>query len=300
MSRISWYAIVAGALVLAPSAAAAQHAHGTDHAASPPKHGAVSARAREQIAAVEQAVVAFKAPDAAAAASFQPTLGMLPTMGAHAVNQARLFDDVNLLEPDVLMFSTVGGEQRLVGVAYGFFGQVEDAPDLFDGAQDVWHGHPEFAPPGQSLVMLHVWFVSSPDGPFAGHNPWLPYWAAGVPLPADSLMTDSLSARRARRLALALGEVVEPLPVALAGMGMGGLDQIPGAEALRDSIRAVIPRLAGARGTSDATGWNRDADTAISAWERIRDAYLEAVPAGRDREDLAVFYRQMEAGGHDH
>jgi hypothetical protein len=301
--RHSVLALASGGLLLAPAPAGAQHAHTASMAsmgaASP---GTVSARTREQIAVVEKAVSALKTLDSAGAEGFAPTLGMLPTMGTHEVNQDRILDSVDLLKPDVLMFSSVGGEQRLVGVAYGFIGQVADAPDLFDGTQDTWHEHPEFAPPGQSLVMLHVWFVPSPDGPFAGHNPWLGYWAAGVEPPADSVLSTPASASRARRLGLALSETVEPLPVALAQMGTGGLEMVPGVAERRDSIRAIIPRLNAARRAADDAQWNREADAAISAWEQIRDAYLGAIPApmAGQRDQLAEFYREMETGQHAH
>lgn len=308
----SLFVLVAGGLLLTPRSVGAQqhaHSHGTAeqpaanataHHASHSPEQTVSARAREQITAVEQAVASLKAPDAAAAEGFQPFLGMLPTMGVHHVDAGRLLDGVKELQPDVLMFSPVDGQQRLVGVAFGFLGQASDAPDLFDGTQDAWHDHPEFAPPGQTLVMLHVWFVPSPDGPFAGHNPWLGYWAAGVQPPADSVMADTVAGARARRLALALSETVEPLPVGLAQMGMGGLELTPGVAEKQDSIKAIIPRLNAARRAGDQAQWDREADTAIALWERIRDAYLEAIPIPDAREELATFYQQMATGKHEH
>jgi len=148
--------------------------------------------------------------------------------------------------------------------------------------------------------MLHVWFVPSPDGPFAGHNPWLGYWAAGVEPPADSLLSTPASASRVRRLGLALSESVEPLPVALAELGTGGLQLVPGTAERRDSIRVIIPRLNAARSAADEAQWNREADTAIAIWERIRDAYLGAIPTSmtEQRDQLADFYQEMETGKH--
>ena len=88
----------------------------------------------------------------------------------------------------------MNGKETLVGIAYAVLlrdsGDTGDTPDLFDG-NPAWHDHPDLAPPGTNLMMLHVWFVPSPDGPFAGHNPFLPFWAAGVTPPgagADAAM----------------------------------------------------------------------------------------------------------------
>jgi hypothetical protein len=265
---------------------------------------------------VERAVAALKTPDTLRTEGFRPAFGMIPTMGVHWVNVPRTLDGVKLLEPDQLMLSQVGGELRLVGVAYAFLGQLTDAPDLFDGEQDVWHEHPEFAPPGLSVVMLHVWFGPSLEGPFAGHNPWIAYWAAGVEPPADSLLTMPASVARARQLALALAEALEPLGVAQIRGGGSPLEMaiaevqgggqvrrgdtvpLPGIAARRDSLRAAIPRLNAARRAGDQSSWDREADAAIAVWKQVRDAYIEAIPSGERRDGVAAFYREMETGTH--
>lgn len=255
-----------------------------------------SAKAREQIAAVESAVAHLDTPAKARAAGFRPALGMIPTMGVHWVSMARMGEGVNMLVPDHLLFSPINGEQRLVGVAYAFMGDVGDAPDLFDGRQDVWHAHPELALPGQALVMLHVWFVPSPAGPFAGHNPLLAYWAAGVQPPPASVFHEAASAARARRLALALAEAVEPM--AFARLLPTGSALSASIERRREVIRVSIPRLNDAHRSGDRARWNVEADGAIAAWETIRDMYLDAIPMELARDRLAAFYREMEAGGH--
>ena len=108
------------------------------------------------------------------------------------------------------MFSPVDGEQRLVGVAFAYQATPgQPTPDLFDGEMDSWHAHPELSPPGQELTMLHVWFVRSPDGPFAGHNSWLPYWSVGLQTPDVGRLTDPADSYRIRALALALSETVD-------------------------------------------------------------------------------------------
>jgi hypothetical protein len=255
----------------------------------------LSARAREQVAAVEQAVAQLDTPARARAAGFRPALGMIPTMGVHWVHQRRMTEPVTLLQPANLLFSKVDGEERLVGVAYAFIGEsAEEAPDLFDGRHDVWHDHPEFAPPGQTLVMLHLWFVPSPHGPFAGHNPWLAYWGAGLEPPPAAMLHDHASARRVHGLALALAEHVEPMQFAR----MLQLDSAAQAEIAhrRAAIGSAIPRLAQAQRAGDMPRWTHEADTAIAEWRHVRDLYLAAVPMPRARELLAQLYQEMESG----
>ena len=60
--------------------------------------------------------------------------------------------------PAQLMFSPVDGKETLVGVAYAYYAPITDTtppPVLFDGAP-AWHDHPDLAPPGTNLLMLHV------------------------------------------------------------------------------------------------------------------------------------------------
>jgi hypothetical protein len=257
-------------------------------------------KARDQIAALEQSLAEVSTPPAAAAAGFQPALGVIPTMGEHWVNFQRMMDKVDPLQPEQLMFSPVGGKMRLVGVAYAFVGEVADAPDLFDGDQDTWHAHPEFQfdfAPG-ALVMLHVWFVPSPDGPFAGHDPLLPYWAAGMQPTVDSLPSEPASAARARRLGLALSEALAPMP--LLPMYDSAFVAPAQVQPLRESLLAAIPRLNAARRAGDPTSWDREADSAITVWQQVRDAYVAAIPNATERQALADFYQEMETGGHAH
>src|SRR4029078_1758826 len=102
-----------------------------------------------------------------------------------------------------------GARASLVGVASAAYAPLTDStqPRLFDGAP-AWHEHPNLAPPGERLVMLHVWFVPSPDGAFAGTNPNLPLWGARLSAPDSARMrTDSAFNGRVRRASLALAEV---------------------------------------------------------------------------------------------
>jgi hypothetical protein len=159
-----------------------------------------------------------------------------------------------------------------------------------------WHEHPNLAPPGQTLVMLHVWFVPSPDGPFAGHNPNLPFWALGLTPPPAARFVDPTTGPNARRAALALGEVAdtsgvfpmlaarEPLHARLA--------------ALRDSVRPLVAQLAAAQKGGDWARWDRVAATAAGYWTQMRAAYLAAPVAPERRARMAAFLDEMATGKH--
>ena len=186
--------IVALALLAAVPVVTAQ-SH--NHAVPEP----LSSAALRQIRDVEQLAASLSTTERARASGYEPVLGWIPMMGTHWVHGPRMLqgrDAVTLNEPSQLMFSPVDGKDTLVGVAYAYYAPLKDAPAppvLFDGAPS-WHAHPDLAPPGTNLMMLHVWFVSSPDGPFAGLNPFLPYWAAGVTPPALERMRDAAISMR--------------------------------------------------------------------------------------------------------
>jgi len=116
-----------------PSGLTAQHHDHHDAAAS--ADAGLSERAREQIEAVRNAVSGLATPEAATRSGFREGFAWLPTMGTHWVSPERTRDGFDLLEPDQLMFSPVGGKPTLVGVAYAF----RDAPGTpmpegFDGS----------------------------------------------------------------------------------------------------------------------------------------------------------------------
>jgi hypothetical protein len=273
----------------------ADHAHTLPAAPNWPQ---LSERAREQVRAVERSVAEFDTPGKAHAAGFRPALGVIPTMGVHWVNRVRMSAGIDFEQPDHLLFSQIDGEQRLVGVAYAYLARDgEPEPDLFDGTLDRWHAHPELSPPGRPLTMLHVWFVASPDGPFAGHNPWLAYWAAGLEPPAG-WMQGTAEESRVRRLALALAESVEPMRFSrFLQLDAGVRADI---EARRSAIAAAVPRLAESYRAGDRARWNAEADAAIAQWTGVRDIYVAAVPLPQARERLAAFYQEMESGAHVH
>jgi len=170
--------------------------------ATPPWAGLPDAD-RQQVATLRQELSALGTPEAAKAAGFNPVLGDIPGMGVHYINMAVSMRGKNLdvNTPDQLLFS----QDQLVGAAYSF----TDVPDTkvplpFDSDLASWHDHPQFAQEGQTLHMLHVWFVPSSNGPFAGLNFWLPYQTAGVETPNPCWMHDARDADRIRNISFAL------------------------------------------------------------------------------------------------
>jgi hypothetical protein len=203
----------AAILLSCSTAALAQHDDGHGHAhmgptvsctdmATPPWAGLPDGD-RQQVASLKQELSAFGTPEAAKAGGFMPVLGDIPGMGTHYVNMAVSMRGKNLdvNTPDQLLFS----QDELVGAAYSF----TDVPNTqvplpFDSDLASWHDHPQFARDGETLHMLHVWFVPSSNGPFAGLNFWLPYQTAGIETPNPCWMHDARDADRIRNVSFAL------------------------------------------------------------------------------------------------
>ena len=202
----------AAILLSCSTAALAQH-HEDGHAhmgptvsctdmATPPWAGLPDGD-RQQVVTLQQNLAGLGTPEAAIAAGFNPVLGDIPGMGVHYINIGLAMRGTNLdvNTPDQLLFS----QDQLVGAAYSF----TDVPDTkvplpFDSDLASWHDHPQFAADGQTLHMLHVWFVPSSNGPFAGLNFWLPYQTAGIETPNPCWMHDARDADRIRNVSFAL------------------------------------------------------------------------------------------------
>jgi hypothetical protein len=268
-----------------------------DHAAM----GVVSAQAQREIAGVAKATQALGVPTAAAAAGFKPVFGWIPTMGVHWVDNSRMAKEKqsDLAAPNNLMYSKINGRDSLVGAAYAYFTPVADTarPALFDGTPP-WHQHQDLAPPGETLVMLHVWFVPSPDGPFAGTNPNLPFWAAGLAAPDSSRMhDDAMFNSRVRRAALGIAEVTDtlsnfPLMARRADIQVA-------VRPYRDTLQAIIPELLAAQKAKDVARWDRAADRAAAQWDAVYQTYLAHAPTplARQRMEKRV---AMLLGEHAH
>ena len=160
---------------------------------------------RLQVAALQREMSALGTPEAARAAGFNPALGDIPGMGVHYVNSARGRDGVDVNAPNHLMFIDIDGQDQLVGAAYAFVDVPDtDEPIPFESDLANWHDHPQFAQDGQTLHMLHIWFVPSSNGPFAGLNFWLPYRTAGIEPPSSCWMADEADANRIQTVSFAL------------------------------------------------------------------------------------------------
>jgi hypothetical protein len=259
----------------------------------------LSAKAREEIQEVDTAVAKLGTPEAARNAGFGPVLGWIPTMGTHWVNQGRMFagKQFNLTSPSQLMFSRVNGKETLVGVAFAYFTPLEDSvpPSSFDG-NPPWHEHPDLAPPGSRLVMLHLWLVPSPDGAFAGHNPLLPFWALGLTPPPNERFMDAAENVRIRKAALALSQVADTtglFPVVARRPAVHAV-----LDAQRDSIRSLIPKLDAAQKAGDWTTWDAVATQLATHWDTIREAYLRTVVSPVASARMTKLMDDMAAPSH--
>ncbi|HXT16050.1 MAG TPA: hypothetical protein VN706_10510 [Gemmatimonadaceae bacterium] len=258
----------------------------------------LSATAKRQIDSVALAAARLAAPTAATAAGFRPVFGWIPTMGVHYVAMNRMVksEQSTLGDPSNVMFSRIAGKDSLVGAAFAYMTAVNDSspPKLFDGAPG-WHEHPDLAPPGQRLVMLHVWFVPSPDGPFAGTNPNLPFWAAGLDAPDSLRMHDAAFSMRVRKAGLALAEVTDTTAI------FRNLEQRPDVRpilvAQRDSIRALIPEFQAAQKAHDSARWDRAALEAAGHWDAIYAGYLASAKTAMGKERMER-YISMLLGQH--
>ena len=294
--------------MLAPGAAAAQqddHAHdaGTpahSHAspavdcttlATPPWTG-LGEVDRQRFLAAQQAVAALTTPEAAIAAGFRPALGDIPGMGVHYVNAERGRDGIDVNAPDHLMFAPVNGEQTLVGAAYAFIDVPDtDEPIPFDSDLAHWHDHPQFAPQGQTLHMLHVWFVPSSNGPFAGLNFWLPFHGAGITPPSACWMSDAETAEQVQRVSFALVSPNNELIAQMrARLGAAAEEEVPAGR------QEILHDLDAAARANDLNQWTDAADrflASLTPSEQRRTAMLlqllgSAQMSSAEREALGI------------
>jgi len=302
-------ALTLGSSLLAPRPAVAQqadHAHdpGTpahSHAspvvdcttlATPPWSGLADAD-RQRFEAAQQAVAGLTTPEAAIAAGFRPALGDIPGMGVHYVNAERGRDGIHVDQPDHLMFAPVNGEQKLVGAAYAFIDVPStDEPIPFDSDLAHWHDHQQFAPQGMTLHMLHVWFVPSSNGPFAGLNFWLPFHGAGVTPPSACWMSDAELAEQIQRVSFALVPSDNELIAQMrARLGAPADEEVPPA-----GRQEILDDLDAAAQANNLNQWIDAADrflASLTPAEQRRSAMLlqllgSAQMSSEQRESLGI------------
>ncbi|MEM7496396.1 MAG: hypothetical protein AAF371_00220 [Pseudomonadota bacterium] len=152
----------------------------------------------------------------AEAEGWRPFGGEEPLMGRHyhlrdGVDYAGPETAPNPARPSNLMYSMIGGEPMLTGVAFAIrIAEGEPLPEGFAGEADVWHVHdvPDVIAAATAerpilrflagmwlehgfrgtddgrdrLAMVHVWAtLDNPDGVFAHHNRLVPYLKHGLP-----------------------------------------------------------------------------------------------------------------------
>jgi hypothetical protein len=268
------------------------------HHDTPP---AISLLARRQIDSVAKAIQSLRTTDAAEKAGMHSAFGWIPTMGVHWVSRPQMMNgrQTDKTKPSQLMFSKIGGKDSLVGVAYGYITADNDTvrPVLFDGAP-AWHEHKDLAPDGLTLVMLHVWLVPSPEGPFSGTNPNLPFWALGLAAPDSARMAKDVEFKaRMYRASLALAEVADTNAI------LPQLERRPEVHASlaahRDTVRALVPELLAAQKAKDRVKWDRVANNAAKQWDAMQATYIGSarLPEGRARIERFI---NMLLGEHIH
>jgi hypothetical protein len=220
-------------------------------------------------------------------------------MGTHWVNARTMLADrkVAMRTPSQLMFSPIEGKQTLVGAAYAYLTTQGDStrPSLFDG-NPPWHDHPDLAPPGTNLVMLHVWFVPSPDGPFAGHNPYLPFWAVGLTPPDTVAMRDPAVSKRVRRAALALAEIADTAGVFAPFSNRA--DVRKGLDEHRPAVRALVPKLRAAHAAGDRKASDALLDELGKHWDAMAEVYLKSAVNPRMKARVTEHFNSMLGTGH--
>ena len=280
----SWFVLAVAGWIGVPHALAAQahqdmasHSHASPPVecttlGSPPWTGLTDTD-RERFETARRSVAGLSTPEAAIAAGFRPALGDIPGMGVHYVSSERGRDGIYVDAPDHLMFAPVDGKPTLVGAAYAFI----DVPDTsepipYDSDLAHWHDHPQFAPDGQTLHMLHVWFVPSSNGPFAGLNFWLPYEGAGITPPSACWMADPEDAMTIQRVAFALVPADNPIAEQVnEARGWTDVEDVPRGRA------RILFALDEAAVAGDLEGWRIAADRflgSLTEREQARTAAL--------------------------
>ena len=261
----------------------------------------VSLLARRQIDSVAKAVQSLGTPDAAEKAGLHSAFGWIPTMGVHWVSRGQMMNgrQTDKTKPSQLMFSKIGGKDSLVGIAYGYITADNDTVrPRCSMARRRGTSTRISRRIGLTLVMLHVWFVPSPEGPFAGTNPNLPFWALGLSTPDSTRMAkDAAFKARMYRASLALAEVADTSAI------LPQLERRPEVRASlaahRDSVRALVAEMLAAQKTKDRVKWDRAAEKAAKQWDAMQATYIGSArtPDGRARIERFI---NMLLGEHAH
>lgn len=295
-----------GFLILLPVALAAQSTPMSmpmDHPDQTARPARITQHTTDQIAEARRVASAFDTPEKARAAGYLPRFGDVPLQGEHFSNrQLVLAGTFDLEHPPILMFAPINGEQKLIGVAYAYeVKEGEATPDGFDGAA-MWHEHPALSLPGKRLVMTHVWFIDSPNGPFAHDNLALPFLERGIGYPPDGW----LDAPTLRKLALTLS-LARPRPPgssrAIEGPRNDSIVAVLTEQ--RDSVNTLAELLEAARIAGKRAEYRKVA-AEIAGREDAIIATVKAIPIdplgraffSRLIDEALTDHDQMGTGGH--
>ena len=205
------YAIVLLASLFVAAPACAQHEHG-----AVPTPASLDPETASELEAVREAVARYEDHAAAVADGYRhfgrdrgPGNAL---MGEHWFVPGGSREPLDLERPSTLIYATIDGEKRLVGVAWSVYRRPGDPmPEGFTSEADHWHvhhvdrmaaaraiGRPLLeriverrrergklgAGDGRTeLTMLHAWIgLENPAGAFANDNVALPYARLGLPL----------------------------------------------------------------------------------------------------------------------
>jgi hypothetical protein len=205
------YATALFAVLLIAAPARAQHERPAGHSSV-----ALDPATTAEIEAVRAAVARYE-DHAAAVADGYRRFGRRQgpgnaLMGEHWFRKDRVGQPLDLMRPSTLVYATIDGERRLVGVAWTVYRRPgETLPEGFTGDADRWHVHhidqmaaarAEGRPLLERIVerrrargklgagdgrteltMLHAWTgLDNPAGMFANDNVALPYARLGLPV----------------------------------------------------------------------------------------------------------------------
>ena len=286
----------------------------------PPPASSDTEALAHQIAAVRRATAKYQEVREAQREGFKRFAGgEAALVGEHWFRPDLVDAPLDLARPSTLMYATIGGERRLIGVAYTVHqGPGEELPDGFAGTDDAWHVHdiPELARvltedrpvlrwlvdrriergrigPGDGrtqLVMVHAWlWLDNPDGMFALHHRAVPYLQAG--LPAEWAALPGAGEDAARGLALlGEGECAREVTVTDRVARLSLRQEA----ALRDACSAAAEEVREARiavaisSSTAASELNAKTGAAWRAYGAARDSTLTAEQRERLRSIVAT------------
>ncbi len=324
--------LITGTIGLSSLALSQAHDHGdhddhADHAAHESHDGgygsavSVNETARQQIDAAKAEIMAnYGSPEQAQAAGWRRPRSSTPTMGEHWSNpQLARQAGFDPSKPEILMYAPINGELTLVGASWMNRQPPEaDIPPLFDGLDNMWHRHDATdalnraqaavaeangRPAGQrasGIVMNHVWFIDAQQGEFTGHNHWMPFMDADLPIPPAEISGELLG-----KAAVALGEVNGSAFIVGTYYDMLSAAAQQEVDGHRAAIRGLIPDYQDAHDAGNVDGMHGVLADMGAHWDMIRAVHSrEFSPEVANLLNVAygnmVSANEHSADSHDH